>query len=401
MNILFVAPRVPEPPNKGDKIRSHHLMKRIAASHAVHVACLADDPEDLEHARAVGRWAASVDCRPRRSLESAWRGAFGTLLGRPLSDGWFRSGALRRDVRGRSAEPVFDVAVAYCSSMAGYLDGFDGARVIDFVDVDSEKWRKYADRSGALKKLVYSMEAKLVRSLEQKLTIEYERGVIISARERDLLGTFADTRRVEVVTNGVDVDYWGSLTRVPSASPEIVFVGAMDYFANEDGVVDFVQRVFPHVRKRVPDVTFRIVGRRPGPAVTALGAEPGVEVVGEVDDVRPQLARATLAVVPLRIAQGLQNKVLEAMAAGVPVVTSASAVAGISGSAGEHFTQVESTQEWGDAIEGLVRDAARAADLAGRASALVRDTYSWDTKAREYASVLEAAVRERRSGGTT
>ena len=176
---------------------------------------------------------------------------------------------------------------------------------------------------------------------------------------------------------------------------ELVFVGALDYFANEDGVVDFARRVLPAVRERVPDVTFRIVGRRPGPAIHALAELPGVELVGEVDDVRPELARAAVAVAPLRIAQGLQNKVLEAMAAGVPVVSSPFAVRALDGEDGVHYAVAEDAGEWATHVAALLESPELAAERTRRADEFVRERFSWDVKATEFEAVLERAVQER------
>lgn len=396
MKILFLSPRVPDPPNKGDKIRSHHLLRRIAARHEVHVGCLLDEPADRAHVESVRGWASSVTFAERSPVESAWRGATGALGGRPLSVGWFRSGELVHRLDELMRRERFDVAVAYCTSMTAYLDAFDGPRILDLVDVDSEKWRQYAERSALAKKAVFALEYRLLRGWEQRLVREFDRSVVVSAREREVLGAFADAERVDVVTNGVDTDFWSA---VPPAGRrrELVFVGALDYFANEDGIVDFARRVMPRVREVAGDVDLRIVGRQPGPAVHALGELPGVTVVGEVDDVRPELARASVAVTPLRIAQGLQNKVLEAMAAGLPVVSSEAAVRGIDGRHGEQFLVAESAEEWAGAIARLLDDAEARGAQTERAAALVREAYSWDRKAAEYEGVMTAAIERRRA----
>jgi sugar transferase (PEP-CTERM/EpsH1 system associated) len=396
LKILFLSQRVPEPPNKGDKIRSCHLMRRLAARHEVHVACLLDEAAEQTDAEVVGEWAASVTWRLRRAGESVLRGATCALTGRPISAGWFRSGALARDLAALRARHDFDVAVAYCSSMAPYLDDFTGPRVIDFVDVDSEKWRQYAERGSFPRNAVHTLEHRLLRRYERGLLDQYDRAVIISEAERDLLAQFADVSRLDVVANGVDVDGFARSDSRPTG-PELVFVGAMDYFANAEGVVWFANEVLPVIRERVPDATLRIVGRRPGPEVRALSGVPGVTVVGEVADVRPELWRASLAVVPLRIAQGLQNKVLEAMAAGVPVVSSPAAVRALGPNEGA-WLEAERPEEWARAISALVGDSATANTQAACALARVRGRFSWDGKAREYEQVLVRAVEARASG---
>ncbi|MGQ0723392.1 MAG: TIGR03087 family PEP-CTERM/XrtA system glycosyltransferase [Candidatus Eiseniibacteriota bacterium] len=403
MNILFLSQRVPEPPNKGDKIRSHHFARRLAARHAVHLACLADDPAEEAHVDAAKRWAASVTWRQRCGAESAWRAGVSALTGRPLTAGFFRSGGLSEAVRRARQRERFDVLVAYCSGMAGYVEGSSEAKVLDLVDVDSEKWKEYARRAALPARALYGLEHRLLRGYEKRLVREFDRAVLISVEERDMLARFADVRRVAVVSNGVDAE-WLARPRPRPRGTVLSFIGALDYFANVDGIVWFAREVFPEVRRRVPGATLRVVGRRPVPAVRGLSDGEGVEVVGEVADMRPELWSATLAVAPLRIAPGIQNKVLEAMAAGTPVVATRAALRSLVGRPGEHYLAADGAEEFAAAVSRLVERPDEADAMAARALALVRDRYSWDQRAREYETVLEEAVAERRSvearGGT-
>jgi sugar transferase (PEP-CTERM/EpsH1 system associated) len=394
MNILFLSQRVPEPPNKGDKIRSHHFARRLAARHAVHVACLADDPADETHVDAARKWAASVTWRRRSRAESAWRAGLSALRGRALTAGFFHSGSLADAVRQARERERFDVLVAYCSGMASYVEGAPEAKVLDLVDVDSEKWREYARRASPPAGALYGLEHRLLRGYERRLLSAFHRAVIISAEERDILARFADVRRVAVVSNGVDAE-WLSRPEPRPRGAVLTFIGALDYRANVDGVVWFVREVFPEVRRRVPEARLRVVGRRPAPPVRALAGAEGVEVVGEVADMRPELWGAALSVAPLRIAPGIQNKVLEAMAAGTPVVATRAALRSLAGQAGEHYLAADGPEEFAAAVARLVDRPEEADALAARALRLVRERYSWDQRAREYEAVLEEAVAER------
>lgn len=398
MNILYLSQRVPHPPNKGDKIRAHHMARRLAERHAVHVACLLDDPADEADAEAAEEWAASVTRRLRGRVESAVRGVAAAVRGAPMTSGYFRSGALSAAVRDLRERERPDVVLCYCSGMAPYALAGPEAKVLDLVDVDSEKWREYAKRSSLPGKAVYGLEHRLLRGYERRLVREFDRSILISSEERDLLARFADVSRVDVVSNGVEAD-WLARSDPRPRSARLVFVGALDYFANVDGIRRFAREVFPRVRERLPEATLRVVGRRPGPEIRRLSEVAGVEVVGEVDDMRPEVWGAAVAVVPLRIAPGIQNKVLEAMAAGTPVVATRAALRSLAGTPGEHYLAADEPEEFVQAIAGLVADPAAADALAARARDFVVERYSWDRKARDYEAVLRDAAASR--GGWT
>ncbi|HET9888051.1 MAG TPA: TIGR03087 family PEP-CTERM/XrtA system glycosyltransferase [bacterium] len=392
MNILFLTQRVPEPPNKGDKIRSHHLAKRLARHHAVHLAFLLDGTEEEEHARATKSWAASARWRLRSPMESAARSVWSAVRGRPMTCGYFHSGALADDIGGLLAREKFDVAVAYCSSMADYLHGFSGPKVLDLVDVDSEKWKQYADRAGFGKSAVYECEHRLLRRYERRLVDEFDRVIVISRAEREQLSRFAEVSNVAVVSSGVDAQAW----RRPDSrgtARDLVFVGTLDYFANTDGITHFVHEIFPSIRSRRAGTRLKIVGRKPGPEVRALDEVEGVEVIPDVDDVRPYVWGSEVFVAPLRIAQGQQNKVLEAMAAGVPVVATPAALRGIEGTAGEHYCSAATPQEFVNEVVGLLEDRERAAEMGERAGALVRARYTWEGAAQEFENELQYAIQ--------
>lgn len=398
MRLLFLSQRVPHPPNKGDKIRSHHIARRLAARHEVHLAFLLDEPAEEAYAREVSGWAASASWRVRRAAESAGRGAWSCLAGGPISAGWFVNGALRREVAARLAAGRFDAVVAYCSSMVPYVERFRGPRVVDLVDVDSAKWAQYAERAAFPKRGVFALEHRRLREWEHRIVRDFDRTLVVAAAERDLLGTFADAARVAVVGNGVDAEDFAP--RGPrSREPVLVFVGALDYFANADGCAHFVRELWPAVRARVPGVTLRLVGRRPGRDVTALAEVDGVEVVPDPPDVRPWLWGAAAAVVPLRIAQGTQNKVLEAMAAGVPVIATEVSVRGIEGEAGGHFLVADGPAAWADAVARILSHPEDADALAARARARVEERYSWDRRADAYEAEIRRAVEARAASG--
>ena len=338
-SLLFLCHRIPYPPNKGDKIRSFHILKFLAEHYRVHLGTFIDDEADLRHVDQVRAWCADLHAvqispRARRLLSLT-----GLITGEALSLPYYREAGLRDWLRQtmRRARPT--LAFVYSSAMAQYVMGqeFSGVkRIVDFVDVDSEKWRAYAAMKPWPMSWVYGREADRLLAFERKVADEVDSCVFVSGDEARLFERLRGlpAANVHAVNNGVDLDYFSAAANFanpyPSGAPVLVFTGAMDYWANADAVTWFATEIFPRVRAKVPAAEFWIVGTRPTPEVRQLERLPQVRVTGAVDDIRPYLAHAKAAVAPMRIARGVQNKVLEAMAMGKPVVGTPAAFEGLS-----------------------------------------------------------------------
>lgn len=333
LRILYLCHRVPCPPDKGDKIRAYHEIRALAERHRVHLLTLADGPvPDLSSLESV---CEKVEVFPISRPAAFVRAALGALRPQPLTLSFFDSAALHQrvaELAGQNQETAkYDVVVAYSSSMAPYAEAFAGVpKVLDMVDVDSAKWDQYSKFASLSARLVYGLEARRLQAYEAELAGPFERIVLATGNETRQLKGFAPAARAVTIPNGVDLDFFQPLDLPKAESPTLVFTGQMDYFANVDGMVHFARHVFPRLRERFAGLELLIVGRSPAPAVKALGELPGVMVTGAVGDVRPFLSRAWVFVAPLRIAQGVQNKVLEAMASHLPVVCSDRVMAGLS-----------------------------------------------------------------------
>ena len=340
--LLFLCHRLPYPPDKGDKIRSFHILRELAARYRVHLGTFIDDPADLAYLPVLEALCASVHAVPisprlRRlgSLPALWRGE-------ALGLAYYRDAGLAAWVEQLRRTERPQRVLVFSSTMAQYVAGEDWAavrRVIDFVDVDSEKWAEYAARKPWPMSLVYAREARCLRAFETAIAERFDASVFVTAAEAALFCASTQTTpaRVHAVENGVDLQYFapgaGRATPYPAEVPVAVFTGAMDYWANVDAVNWFAHAIWPAVRRAVPQAEFWIVGARPGPVVRQLASLPGVVVTGRVPDTRPYLQHARVAVAPLRIARGVQNKVLEAMAMGLAVVATPAACTGIGASA--------------------------------------------------------------------
>ena len=388
MRILVLAQRVPYPPHRGDKIATYHYIRHLARRHDVAVACLADGRADLGNVAGLAALTTSVDavvCSPVRRRVRALAALAG---GRPLTVAYFDEPELRARVRARLAAERFDVALVYGSGVAQFVEEFrDLPRVIQFSDLDSLKWAHYADATRPPKRWVYRTEARRLLAYERHLAATFTRSLVCSERERDEFRRLIPGVPVDVVRNGVDLDRFRP-TAGEKDPHNLVFTGVMNYLPNVDGAVWFCREVLPRVRAEVPDVT-------------ALGRLPGVTVTGAVPAVEPYLARAGVGVIPVRIARGVQNKLLEAMAAGLPTVTTAAAGAGVEAADGRDLFVADDPAAFAAAVVRLLRDR-RLRDRVGRAArAAVEANYGWDRTLARLDEILEEAARARPVGITS
>ena len=332
MNILYLAHRIPYPPNKGEKIRAWHQILHLAKNHAVHLVCMVDDPADLAHVSILEKYCTSVAVVYRNKTSALITAALALLTRKSLSVGAFYRQALAREITRKLHTELFDVIFVSSAAMAEYVMQVSALpRIIDFVDVDSEKWRQYAQHHGMPWSWLYGLEARRLAAYEAKIARTFHHVVLISPEEKRLFQQRVCDRPIAVISNGVDLDYFvpRSVGAASDLPPTLVFTGVMDYFPNVDAVQYFCTDVFPLVRAAVPECRFSIVGRHPTRRVRELQSHPHVTVTGSVPDVRPYLTHATVAVAPFRIARGVQNKVLEAMATGLPVVGTTQAFEGM------------------------------------------------------------------------
>jgi polysaccharide biosynthesis protein PslH len=409
LKVLYLCHRVPYPPDKGDKIRAFHQIQALARHNRVHLLTLADGA--VPDLTALRELCERVEVFPVHRPAAYLRSALGVFRPRPLTLAFFESAELRRRVEELAARERFDVIVAYSSSMAPYVEPFAGVpAVLDMVDVDSAKWEQYARFARPLLRPVYALEARRLRAYEASLAERFAKIVLATGNERSLYESFAPGARAVAIPNGVDSDYFHPLDLPKAEKPLLVFTGQMDYFANVDGVTFFAREIFPRLRRRFADLEMVIVGRSPVPAVRALGELPGISVTGAVGDVRPFLARSWVFVAPLRIAQGVQNKVLEAMAMDVPVVCSDRVLAGLSEGGFQHGRDLlaaplsegtaDGAESFASCVATLLEDAETRARLAASARQRLAVSYRWSTNLDRFEEILAAAARPELPGGT-
>jgi sugar transferase (PEP-CTERM/EpsH1 system associated) len=395
LRILFLCHRVPYPPDKGEKIRAFHEIRALSRRHRVHLLTLADS--EVPDLAPLAKLCERVEVFPIQRSSAYLRAALGLARPQPLTLSFFESAELHGRVAELARTESFDLVVAYCSAMAPYVEPFAGVpAVLDMVDVDSAKWAQYSRFAPLAKRPVYALEARRLQAYEASLPGRFERIVLATGNETRLLKSFAPDARAATIPNGVDLDFFQPLNLPKATRPALVFTGQMDYFANVDGVSHFARAVMPRLRQRFPDLEFLIVGRSPVPAVRALTELPGVYVTGAVGDVRPFLDRAWAFVAPLRIAQGVQNKVLEAMAMNVPVVCTDKVFAGLSEGGFRHGRDLLAAAD-DEGLEACVAtvlaDAEMRASLAECARQRLSASYLWAPNMDRFEDLLMAAVR--------
>lgn len=334
--ILFLCHRLPYPPNKGDKIRSYHLLRHFAKKYQVHLGTFVDDAMDWAYVPAVKALCAQTCIRPLRPGLARIRSlaAFGRSM--PLTAAYYRDKLMQSWVDEVLSNGKVKTALAFSSGMAPYLMQADQVRrIMDFVDVDSDKWRQYADSHQGLARIIYRREAHHLAEYERRIAAEFDACIFVSGSEAQFFSTQAPAlaSKVHGIPNGVDTEYWDPAHDYPNPYEKhdriLVFVGAMDYWANVEAARWFAHAVWPQIRQNIPEARFYIVGSNPSRAVRALASISGIVVTGGVRDVRPYIAHAHAVVAPLRIARGIQNKVLEALAMAKVLLATPQAYEGI------------------------------------------------------------------------
>lgn len=382
--ILFLCHRIPFPPDRGDKIRSFHMLERLRAIAPVHVGTFADDARDRDFAADMARLTAN-QCVLMRGRSRIAAGLTGLARRQPLLVALFDHPALHRWVAEVLAERPIGAVVAYSAQMAHFVPALPaGTRfLMDFVDFDSAKYAAYGAQGRGPMAWINRREGRALFDFERATARRADVCTFVSEAESALFraATGEGPDKVITIENGVALDYFdpaASFAPVdPGDGPLLVFTGQMDYRPNVAAVDSFARQTLPAIRAARPDARFAIVGRNPSRAVLALADLPGVIVTGAVPDVRGWLAAADVVVAPLRIARGIQNKVLEAMAMARPVVASPQAAEGIDAADGAHLLVAADPAEEAAKITGLLADPARARALGMAARARVEQRYRW------------------------
>ena len=427
MKILYIAHRIPYPPNKGDKIRSFNEIKYLSQNHEIHLACLADDPRDLKYEEELKKYCKAVRVVLINPQLAKLKSFFYLLTKQPLTIPYFYSAKLHQIVDQLLSTDDYDAIFCFSSPMAEYIfkskllvsrclkfkkslaksspvtgdkqpatSNQQPRLIMDFVDVDSDKWAQYSKYARFPMSWIYGLESRRLADYERKVAEAFDHSILVTDSEVKIFkNRNPHINNIAAISNGVDLDYFSpgfsqqqasrnqrlaSSNLPPETSnqqPIIVFTGAMDYYANIDGVVWFAKKILPLIKKEIPEIQFFIVGSKPTKEVLSLSSNNGVTITGYVPDTREYLNRATVVVVPLRIARGIQNKILEAMAMGLPVVATPQAFEGIDAQPKRDLILEEDTEKFGESVVQLIRNISLRKCLGDNARKAVEDNYGW------------------------
>ncbi len=432
MNILFLVHRIPYPPIKGDKIRSFNELKYLSREHNIYLAFLIDNKSDLAYLDELRKYCIGLDWDIITPHFQKIKTLPYLITGKPLSVQYFYSKKLQEAIDNRLKESRIDIIICFSSPMAEYIfksklrqsstpkmenrisdqggpegHGWSNSQIgldvpnhlkliMDFVDVDSDKWLQYSKFARFPHSWIYDLEASRLSKYEQKVAEIFDHSLFVSQNEVDLFKKRnPHINNVSAIPNGVDLEYFNSDLRdslnplmgnnrderqqsTSNHQPILLFTGAMDYFANIDGVTWFANKVFPLIKKQIPGITFYIVGNNPVKEIKSLRKDKGILVTGFVPDTREYLGKATVFVAPLRIARGIQNKILEAMAMGIPVVTTPQALQGIQAKIGEDLLAEEDPESFACAVVRLIRDNNLREYFRNNGKNFIENKYSWD-----------------------
>lgn len=393
--VLFLTHRLPFPPDKGDKIRTFHQLDHLALSHDVYCACFIDDIADRAYLGTIRRWCRDVVAIPWCRTEGLARALCGLTRREPLTRLAYEERAMREAIARWTARVNFDAVVAFSACMAPYaLEAEAARRVLDLCDVDSQKWLSYSERSPWPLSRLYAREARLLREFEETCLHAFDATMVITTRERDAIDPRGRCRTLHVVPNGVTVPAQAPRP-VSACGPVVGFVGAMDYRPNAEAAAWFAREAWPLIREESPGAEFRIVGRNPPRSIRRLAGGEGIVVTGRVPSATTEICRCRTLVVPLQQAWGMQNKVLEGMAWGRPVVTTPHVAETLGVGHESGLIVADEPTEFAEAVIDLCADVDRCEEVGRRARQTVLDRFRWEDALQSYERIVLGHSGER------
>jgi sugar transferase (PEP-CTERM/EpsH1 system associated) len=403
MRVLYLCHRFPFPPKRGGKIRPFNMIRHLSAcGHEVTVCSLSRSATEAEEGQGIAPYCTEF----KMGLVTEWLQVARMIVRLPVptpsSMGYFFSPELAGHVRRFLSTQKWDLIFVHCSSVAQYVEHVtDVPKILDYGDMDSQKWLEYANYKPFPLSLGYRLEGVKMLAAEKRLARRFDICTATTRAEWETLNGYGTDVTTDWFPNGVDADYFCP-TDDPYDPETISFIGRMDYYPNQECMTRFCEQTWPILRSRRPRIKLLIVGADPSPAMRQLGELPGVTVTGSVPDVRPHIRKSALMVAPLNIARGTQNKILEAMAMGVPVVTSTIAAGGVDAEAANHFVVADTPQACADAILQILENPEERNRLAVAGRERMLSHHAWPRSMVRLDGIIDMAIKKfsEKKGGT-
>lgn len=401
MKFLILSQRVPYPPNKGEKIRTYFQIEHLLhLGHSIDVCCPAHSQDDVSIALSFTQHF-DVQIKYSKLTYKWFRLLSGLVLFNPLSVSNFYSRNLQLKIDQSLLRIKYDAIMCTSSSMAEYVFkskvikklekmGNKPILIMDFMDLDSDKWLQYSQSSPWTMKWIYKRESKLLGHLEKKIQQQFNHCYFISQNEVDLYNERNGySNNIHVLGNGINIEaFYPAKTKVENPAPVFIFTGVMDYKPNIDAVKWFISNAWPLILDQFPNSIFIIAGMNPTPTIQSLNEIRGVQVTGFVDEILPYYHQAKYFVAPFTIARGVQNKILQAFACGLPVISSSMGAEGICCKDGEHIIIANTGKEYIDAIMKLETDFELYSRISKNALKLINEKYSWEGQLKALNKIL-------------
>jgi len=391
MNILYICHRFPFPPKRGGKIRPFNMIKHLTTTgHKVWVASIARTQEEYDECHDIEAYCVDYFIAQVKESHQWAKMVFNLLLPTPSSMGYFHCSQLKDKIQSWLHENSIDIIFVHCSSVAQYVENItDIPKILDFGDMDSEKWLAYRAFKPFPLSLGYWWEGLKMARAERKLAAKFDMSTCTTKAGLYTLQSLGTARQTNWFPNGVDTEFFKPGSEQYNRK-SISFIGRMDYFPNQQCMLEFCQETLPLIKKQIADVEFYIVGADPSPEIQKLADIEGVTVTGSVKDVRPYILRTAAMVAPLNIARGTQNKILEAMAMGVPVVCSSLAAGGIDAEANQHIKVADTPAQYAQALIEFISNAELRETFSVNGRQRVLSNHNWRNSMERMADIVEA-----------
>jgi len=380
MKILFLCHRIPYPPNKGDKLRAFNILKHLSQKHTIDLLTLADDKKDLRYQEDLKSYCRKVETFYFHPFIAKLKILLYLFSSKPLTLPYFFHSKLKKQITRLISQHSYDLLFLYSSSMVQYVLDLNNTppMVIDFVDADSQKWHDYAKLAKFPQSIIYQSEGKKLGRYEGKIAPHFKAITVVSDQEKKKLTQYVKTDNIYEVKNGIDLSFYEAASEFKRDNKDLLFIGALFYFAYIDGILHFYKHAFGKIKKAHPDTVFHVVGADPVKKIRNLNSDKNMRITGFVPDIIPYLQKAAVYVVPLRMAPGIQNKILEAMAMRVPVVATPAAIAGIDAVPGRDLLVEEDPVKFASSVIQLLQKPDLRQEIAENARRLVENEYNWN-----------------------